>query len=156
MIETEVYTGILPLKAEDIIWLIEHGVKEFGLKIIGTQQIREVAEAREANNQCLTAIVNDEIVGCGGIDLLWPGVGEVWLMLSCEIDKYPLQALQIIKDGLAKLIDDNNLWRAEAWGRVGFPQAHKLFKYLGFKVEGKGRKRTPDKADAILYAIVRD
>jgi len=155
MIECETYTGTRPLKAEDMIWVIENGVKEFGLKCMSNARIRELAEAREANGQCITGIVNDEIVGCGGIDLLWKGVGEVWLTLSYEVDKYPKRAYEVIKEGLEKLIKDNGLWRIEAWGRLDFPQAHTLFRHLGFKPEGKARKRTPDKVDCLLYAIVR-
>lgn len=150
-------TGIRPFKASDMIWIVENGIKEFGLKILGNQQIKELAEAREANGQCITGVVNDEIVGCGGIDLFqWPGVGEVWVLLSYEVNKYPIRAYEVIKNGLDKLIKDNGLWRVEAWCRVGLAEAHTLLKHLGFKPEGIARKRAPDKTDSILYARVED
>lgn len=155
MIECETFTGIRPFKAEDMIWIVENGVKEFGLKMLGDDHIRELAQYRENNGQCLTAIVNDVIVGCGGIDLIWKGVGEVWVFLSYEVDKYPIRAYEVIKEGLDKLIKDNNLWRAEAWGRIGFDKAHTLFRHLGFKPEGIAKKRGYDGTDYILYGLVK-
>ncbi len=155
MIECETFTGVRPFMADDMIWIVENGIKEFGVKILGNDHIKEVAEARDVGGKCLTAVVNDRIVGCGGIDMIHDGVGEVWVLLSYEVDKYPIRAYETIRDGLAKLIEDNNLWRAEAWCRKGFAQGHSLFKHLGFVPEGIARKRMIDKTDAILYAKVK-
>lgn len=152
-----IFTGIRPFVASDMIWIVEDGIKEYGLKILGNDNIKELAEEREANGQCLTAVVDDRIIGCGGIDLMhYKGVGEVWVLLSYETDKYPIRAYRVIKEGLDKLIKDNDLWRAEAWCRTGLAKAHTLLRHLGFTVEGKARKRMPDKTDAILYAKVID
>ena len=150
------FTGIRPFKAEDMIKIAEVGIKEYGLKIKTNGQMKELAESREANGQCLTGVTNDVIVGCGGIDLMWTGVGEVWLIMSYEVDKYPLRAYEIIRDGLAKLIEGNDLFRVQGWCRVDFAQAHSLFKHLGFKAEGIAKKYTPDGADCILYAKVKN
>lgn len=145
---------IRPLKAEDMIYVIEKGVKEFNLKAQGTDELWKLARAREKNEMCLTGAVNGEIVACGGIDLMWPGVGEVWLMLTPDVDEYPKATYKIIRDGLNKIIESNNLFRVQAWGRIGFDKAHILFKHLGFKPEGIARKYTPDGVDCILYAKV--
>jgi len=109
MIETETFTGIRPFRAEDMIWIIEDGVKEYGLKVLGNDNIKELAENREANGQCITGIVNDRIIGCGGIDLMWEGVGEVWALLSYETDKHTVMAYRIIRDGLKKLIESGKI-----------------------------------------------
>jgi len=148
------FTGIRSFRAEDMIWVIENGIKEFGLKAYGDDNLQELAKTREANGKCITGVVKDNIVGCGGIDWKWPGVAEVWLMLSYEVDKYPMGAYEVIKDGLGKLIKDNNLHRLEAHARIGVPEAHTLLRHLGFKIEGIARKLTPDKVDCISYAKV--
>ena len=145
---------IRKFKAKDMIAIIETGVKEFNLKAQGTEELWELARAREKNGMCLTGVVNGEVVACGGIDLMWKGVGEVWLMLTPETDKYPIGTYEIIRDGLDKIIKDNKLHRVQAYGRIGFDRAHTLFKHLGFKPEGMARKFTPDKVDCILYAKV--
>lgn len=156
MNETEIFTGIRQFKADDMIYIIEYGVKEFGLKAMADDDVRELARKREENGQCITGVVKDKIVGCGGIDLMWPGVGEVWVLLSYDIGIYSMAAYEVIRDGLEKLIEDNNLWRAEAWGKVGFDASHTLFRHLGFKPEGIAKKRGYDGSDFILYGLVKD
>ena len=156
MIETETYTGIRKFVAEDMVWVIEHGVKEFGLKAMADDHIRELAQAREDNGQCITGVVNDRIIGCGGIDIMWPKVGEVWVLLAYDIGIYSMAAYEVIQDGLKKLIEDNNLRRVQAWGRVGFDASHTLFRHLGFVPEGIARKYGYDGEDFILYALIKD
>lgn len=155
MIKTIERAEIRPMIAEDMLWIIENGVKEFGLKCYPTDEMRELAISRENNGQCITGIVDGQIVGVGGVDVMWPGVGEVWMMLSCETNTYPKMTYKVIRDGLNKLIEDNNFFRTQAWARVDFPMAHTLFRHLGFEVEGRAKKYTPDGVDAILYAKVK-
>lgn len=145
-------TDIRPFKAEDMLWIMENGIKEFGLKFALNDQMEDLAKAREENGQCVTGFYQDKVVGCGGIDLLWPGVGEVWLFLSYEVDKFPMRCYEVIVDGLDKLIKDNKLWRCQAWCRTEFDKGHTLFRHLKFKPEGIAEKYMPDGADAILYA----
>ncbi len=148
--------SIRPFKADDMLYVIEKGVLEFGLKMYGDDHLKQLAQAREDNGQCVTGVLDGEIVGCGGIDPLWKGVGEVWVMLTYDIGKCPREAYEAIRDGLNKLIEDNKLWRVQAWGRIGFDKGHTLFRHLGFKPEGIAREYSPDGVDCILYAIVKD
>ena len=147
---------IKPLKASDILELIEHGIKELGIKTMPNEDLKSIAEQREESGLGITGRVDGKIIGCGGIDMIWDGVGEVWLLLSTYIDEHPKEGYICIKNGFEKLIKDNNLRRVEGYGRVDFPQSHILFKHLGFKVEGKKRKYTLDGVDVILYAKVKD
>ena len=156
MIETEIFTGIRPFVANDMVFIIEHGVKEFSLKAMADDHIRELAQARENNGQCITGVVKDKIIGCGGIDLMWEGVGEVWVLLAYDIGIYSMAAYEVIRDGLKKLIEDNNLRRVQAWGKVGFDASHTLFRHLNFKPEGIARKYGYDGSDYILYGLVKD
>ena len=146
--------GVMPFYAEDMLWIIENGVKEFGLKCIPTDQMRELAIDRENNGQCVTVWVDGKIIGCGGIDIMWEGVGEVWLLMSYETDKCPVKAYRLIRNGMNKLINDNNLKRCQGWCRVDFAKGHTLFRHLGFETEGIARKYLPDGTDAILYARI--
>ncbi len=155
MIKTETYTGIRPFRAEDMMTIINEGTKEQGIKYYGAGTLEELAQQTEDDGLSITGIVNDEIVGCGGIRKLWDGVGEVWLMLSPKTALYPTKTYECIREGLQKLIDENDFVRLQAWGRIGFAKAHTLFKHLGFKAEGIARKYTPDGVDCILYSIVR-
>ncbi len=146
---------IKPLKAEDVFWAIEHGVKECNIRVIPNQDIKDIAAEREASGLCITGWVDGEIVGCGGIDPIHKGVGSVWLLLTNYIDNHPKEGYMCIKEGFEKLIKDNKLRRIEGYGRVDFLESHILFKHLGFKVEGRKKEYTPDGVDVIMYGLVR-
>lgn len=148
--------AIEKFKAEHMMEVLEKGVKEFGIKAQGNDELWELAQRREANGLCLTGIINNKAIACGGIDIMWTGVGEVWLLLTPEVDLYPVAVLEDIGIGLKKIIEDNKLHRVQAFGRIGFHKAHVLFKYLDFKAENDGiaRKYTPDKCDCLMYAKV--
>ena len=154
-IEVETYTGIRPFLADDMIWIIDNGVKEEGLKYYGSGTLEELAQQTEEDGLSITGIVNDEIVGCGGIRKLWTGVGEVWLMLSPVVNKYPTKTYICIRDGLQELIAENDFVRLQGWCRMGFAKAHTLFRHLGFVPEGIAHKYTPDGVSCILYARVK-
>ena len=155
MIKTETFTGIRPFRAEDMMTIINEGTKEQGIKYYGAGTLEELAQQTEEDGLSITGIVNDELVGCGGIRKLWDGVGEVWLMLSPKTSLYPVKTYECIKEGFEKLIAENDFVRLQAWGRIGFTKAHTLFRHLGFRPEGIAKKYTPDGVDCILYSIVR-
>ena len=144
---------VKPLKAEDILWVIEHGVKEVGLRATPTEEMREMAEAREKSG-AVTGWVDGEIFAVGGIDKIWSGVGSIWLMVTPFIDTHVKDCYKCILKGINKMIKEQGIRRLEAFGRVDFPECHTLFKHLGFKVEGLAEARTPDGVDCIMYARI--
>lgn len=156
MIECKTFTGVRLFLAEDMLSIIADGTKENGLKYYGAGTLEELAQQTEDDGLSVTGIVNDEIVGCGGIRKLWDGTGEVWLMLSPVTNLYPIRTYECIKDGFTKLIAENDFRCLIAYGRIGFTKAHTLFRHLGFKPKGKIERYTPDDCDVILYAIVKD
>ncbi len=156
MIKTELFTEVRPFQAEDMLFLINDGIKEKGIQYYGAGTLEELAQQTEDDGLSMTGFVNDMIVGCGGIRKLWDGVGECWLMLSPQTNIYPVKTYKCIRDGFQKVIDESDFHRIQAWGRIGFTKAHTLFRHLGFKPEGIARKYTPDKVSCILYALIKD
>ena len=154
-IECKQFTGTRPFEAEDMLWIIESGTKEEGLKYYGAGTLEELAQQTEEDGLSMTGIVNDEIVGCGGIRKLWDGVGEVFLLLSPKTALYPARTYECIRDGFEKLIAENDFVRLQGWCRMGFAKAHTLFRHLKFKPEGIARKYTPDQTDCILYSRIK-
>lgn len=154
MIRTFTNHEIRAFRAEDLLWIAGDGVKGQNVQLYGKQNLQELAQQTEDDNMSMTGLVDDRIVACGGIRELWPGVGEVWLLLSPEVDNYPLRTGQVISDGMRALIEDNNFVRLQGWCRMDFTKAHTLFKHLGFKPEGIAEKYTPDGMDCILYARI--
>jgi hypothetical protein len=147
---------VKPLKAEDILYVVENGVKEIEMRATPDEDIKQLAKEREESGMCVTGWVDGEIVGVGGVDLLWANVGEVWLMLTPYINERPKEGYKCIRDGLGKLIKKCNLRRVQGSGRIGFHQAHILFKHLGFEAEGIMKKFTPDGVDCIMYARIEE
>ncbi len=152
--KTKEFTGLRKFKADDMVQILEGGVKEQSLKFLPNDHIESVAKDREANGKCITGLVDGVIVGCGGIEDILPDVAEVWVLLSYQVDNYPIHVFEVIRDGLQKLIEDNNLRRVESWCRVNFAKGHTLLRHLNFKVEGKALGRAFDGTDMILYARI--
>ncbi len=147
---------IRPFKAQDMMDIVESGVKENNLKLYGNDNLQELAEETEKDGLSITAIIDDDVVGCGGVRVLWEGVGEVWMMLSPKVNSYPVKAWEVIKEGFEKIIAENDFVRLQGWCRVGFVKAHTVFKHLNFVPEGIARKYTPDGVDCILYSLIRE
>ena len=111
------------------------------------------------DENCYTAIFEGEIVGVGGIQMKWDGVGELWLILTKGSRKhgiFGLIALATLEKKINELIEKNNVWRAQAIIRPDFPLAIKMIEAFGFKNETPDGMQgyLPDKSTAYLYAKV--
>ena len=145
---------VRPMKAEDMLWVIEHGVKEVQLKMKPTEEMKDFAKQREDSGMCVTGWIDGKPECVAGIDIMWEGVGDVWLMITPFIDNHVKESYKCIRKGLKKLIKDHKIRRLQSYGRVDFAQCHTLFKHLGFEVEGLARQYTIDGIDCIMYAKV--
>jgi len=106
-----------------------------------------------------TAIFRKQIVAVGGLVIHWPGMAEVWLILTDDCRKdglYGIIALNAIKDKMEELIKDNKIIRAQATTRTDFPEAIKMIEFFGFKRECLSKKYYPDGSDAYRYARIGD
>lgn len=146
---------VKPFKASDMLWVIDHGVKELNLRATPTDEMKALAKEREESGTCVTGWVDGEIIGIAGLDKLWEGVGNMWMMLTPLVDKHLKESYKCIRQGMKKLIEENNLRRIQSYGRTDFPECHILFDHLGFKAEGIARKYTPDGVDCVMYAKVK-
>lgn len=106
-----------------------------------------------------TYIVDDVVLGCGGIKIFWPGVGDAWIMLNHCICERPIlfriKAIEFIRDKLLELMTENNIRRCGAIVKTDFEKANKLVRFLGFEYEGMMRKFAPDGRDMNIYGLVR-
>ena len=95
--------------------------------------------------------VDGKIVWCGGIHLLWPGVGESWVCIraGCEGP----HAVKMIRDMLEREIRKNHLVRVQAIIPVGQKWA-RIERFLGFSYEGTMRKFAPGGVDKAMWARV--
>jgi hypothetical protein len=103
-----------------------------------------------------TGVVDDKVIGCGGVRMFWSGVGEAWGI-------YPLrtfyahikEVLYYTRTGLYTIIDDYDLKRIQATARCDFPCAQNWLRHLGFSIEAKMKCYCPSGKDTFLYSITR-
>jgi len=98
-----------------------------------------------------TAIVNDSIIGVGGVVIYWQGMGEVWIILHKDALTYKTALVLCMNNALEELVDIHKLKRVEATVREDFPKARELVEFLGFKRDGFKECYYPDGGNAICY-----
>ncbi|KKN78884.1 hypothetical protein LCGC14_0346560 [marine sediment metagenome] len=145
---------VRPMKAEDMLWVMTHGLKERNLRFDTNEETYKAAKEREESGMCVTGWIDGQPECVAGIDIMWEGVGDVWLMITPFIDNHVKESYKCIRKGLKKLIKDHKIRRLQSYGRVDFPECHTLFAHLGFKVEGLAKAYTSDGVDAIMYGKI--
>ena len=93
-------------------------------------------------------------VMCGGVDLYWPRVGEVWLLLSDWAIKHPLILLRASTNGLNTLIKGFGIKRCQATIKANDKVAIRFCEAHKFKREGLMRSYGPDGSDYYMYGRV--
>lgn len=108
-----------------------------------------------------TVLWDDKIVAVGGIAMLWEGVGELWMILTKDSKRngiYGLVAFDVIRKKIDEIIEEYNIYRAQAPVRVDFYQAIKMMEALNFKNETPNGMKNycPDGCDVYMYAKVKE
>ncbi len=146
---------IRPFKAEDMMALLADGIMECGITTTGNEALETLSHEREANGRGYSYFIDGHIAGCAGLELLWPGVGDLWLMLGSNAKEKPITTVRNVRKYLHVFIEENGLWRVQTTGRVDFPEANRLIEMLGFKRHTDVlEKYGPDKSDYYLYSMV--
>lgn len=102
---------------------------------------------------CRTGLFNGKPVSCGGIWILWPGVGEQWMLNIHNIGDYHIDP-QIAKSWMYEKIDEHRLWRLQTPLRSDFPDGVIYTEWLGFKFEARLEGYHTDGSDALMYKII--
>lgn len=105
---------------------------------------------------CFTIVKGDIPVFIGGGMFVQPHNLEIFSFISDDFHEHfktrPLQFIKTIKF----VINSAVARRKQVTARLGFTQAIKLIKVLGFTEEGILRKFLPDGGDAIIFSKVED
>ena len=104
---------------------------------------------------CYTGLINDEIIGAGGLIILWPGVAEAWLLTGNLTNKFSLSFHKTITKGLRLLIDSMGLHRVQAVVYQYNDIAIKWIERLGFVCEGLMEGYGPDQSNFWRYALIK-
>jgi len=138
-------------------------LRDFDITDFDNMEIKEGCWARREDRPMIEAYAScgpaatlwhdDLIVMCGGIACgAWKGLGEIWLIPSKFVNKWPLGVFKTAKAYIDDVIDKLDLYRVQA--TIAEPEV-KWIEQLGFTREGLMRKFGPNKEDKYLYARVK-
>jgi len=144
---------IIPFEPEHLKLM---AVREEEADVKAHKDFTKWAEANHTPGTSYSGFYEGRLLGCAGVRILWPGVGEAWAQFSPEIINFGKEAYVYVGEYLKKIIEDNNLHRVQGNVDSEFLIAHKYIQNLGFKIEGKMLKYGPTGRDHYLYALVRD
>jgi hypothetical protein len=102
-----------------------------------------------------TIVYANQIVWCGGVVILWPGVAEAWAVPSMSLADCPVAFHRDVKIVLGQLIETMQLRRVQCTVHNLFRSSRKWLEKLGFHFEGEMPKYGPDGSDHYRYAWVK-
>lgn len=114
-----------------------------------------LAEIYLQKGPAYTILAGEDIVWCGGLVLLWPGVAEAWAAPSILVGQYPVTVHRAVTLTLARLKETMQLRRIQCSVVQGYKQSREWVKRLGFCFEGKMKNYGPDGATHHRFAWVK-
>jgi len=143
---------VSPFRAADIqeIALSETAKRHFS----SIAPMSVIAQEYELRGPAWTLRVDGNIVGCGGVMLLWSGVGEAWVMPNALAAEYPLACFRTICQGLQHAITAHNLRRVQSVVHESVPAEQRWVVRLGFEFEGVMRGYGPGGETYLRYALL--
>lgn len=143
---------VKPYKAEHALALVVRDIEK-GMK--NDEGFARWAEEVNAPGTSYSMFVEDSLLGCAGVNILWQGVGEGWVILSPEVVHHKIKVCRAIRKYLEKIVRENNLHRVQAHVSCDFEAAINFVESLGFELEGRMKKFYPEGTDCFLYALLR-
>lgn len=105
-----------------------------------------------------TAVLDGQPIGCAGVVIPWPGVGQCWMVLSEAIDAHALWMYRQVRHILDGVVMAMGLHRLEAVSTMEEPRNMRWLEGLGFTAEqgGVARKLLPDQRSMKRYEWIRE
>lgn len=107
--------------------------------------------ALEDSGSGWTALVDGRPVCCAGLVEQWEGRALAWCLLSEDSGTYFVRLVRAIR----RALDMAHWRRVEANVDAEFVQGIRLANLLGFEVESKLQKFTPEGRDAFMYVRIK-
>jgi hypothetical protein len=122
----------------------------------GTQSTQALTVENATKGPAFTAEVDGKVLGCGGVVVLWPGVGACWMVLADDIGKHGLWLCKATIEFLDKATRDLKLHRLEAMALHECVRNQKWLELCGFRREETGIARAylADKRAAVRFERV--
>jgi hypothetical protein len=117
-------------------------------------RLKEMAYTNYQLGPAKTLFIEDKILACGGFRILWPGVADVWTVVSDDIDSYKNSLIKTYWLCIGEWIEQYDIQRVQCLVESTYEDGKRLAEYLGMKPEGLLRKYCDNK-DYIFYAWVK-
>ena len=131
-----------PMMSEDIAFVAEHTVS------------RGVFGKQPDTLAWSYALEHDgTILGVGGIQLIVPGTAWAWVDITRFGLRYIKTGYRTIREWMARLTEEHNIHRLQAYVDLEFPEAVRMIEHLGFTRESIMWDFLGDKP-AALYVII--
>lgn len=148
---------VVPFEVEHAVSILGHPVTEETLTA-SERDARERGNLYRSRGPAFTAVDSSgEPLGAAGVMILWPGVGEAWILFRHDAaQQHRREAYELVLSFLFRIVADLKLRRVQAHCHAGLPVAVKYLENIGFRYEGTMRKYGPDGADHLLYAMIME
>ena len=111
--------------------------------------------ANERGGPAFTAVHDGRIIGCAGINIIWPGVGAAWVAFGKEIEPHGLWATRTVRAILRDSVRSFNLHRIEAVVDADSSRDIRWIWLLGFRKENDiAQMYTSDKRDVVRFELI--
>lgn len=103
-----------------------------------------------------TITLDGQAIGCGGVVVIWTGVGHAWMRLSDAIAPHGRWMFKVVRATLRDIIRAYGLHRVEAEALEDSLRNNRWLEHLGFNREESGRARAflPDRRTMVRYELV--
>ena len=111
-----------------------------------------------AHGPAFTAECDGKVLGCGGVVVIWPGMGCCWMVLADDIGSHGLWLSKVTIQFMQQVKRDLKLHRLEATALHESIRNQKWLELLGFTRENHGhaRKYLSDQRSIVRYEWVED
>lgn len=117
------------------------------------EQFRKWLSVLHNAGNCYSLAYEGDIIFCGGICILYPGIGEGWLLCSKRIIKFVRELYYYTDFIIQSIINKYTLHRVQAYVKASWKDAVHFLEKLGFQREGLLKKFISEK-DYYIYARV--
>jgi hypothetical protein len=140
--------NLIPFKAEHLLMFV-HRDGDYIESV-------KTAVDKEKCGPAFTAMLDGKILGCAGIQIMWPGFGTAWAVFSKDLLEWPIWTTRVVRQVLLDTIRTFKLHRVEMVVLVNSKNA-RWASSLGFTRErGVARRYTAHGDDVIRYEMVQN
>jgi len=113
--------------------------------------LNEIRLRVTASGPTYTGFVDDKVAGFAGVMLMWPGVGEGWILGSNLFESNKLWFVRNVKRYLENIMNTHQMHRVQTTVMHGHTELIRLVEFLGMKFEGRLRNYGPNGEDYLIY-----